>query len=131
MSEEKAGEKGLKPLAELQGFAVVGADPTAPQETGAAAVQKLLKNKGLDLADVAVVEIIENSAQDVLHVMEQLGEGPAVNPVGGALTFGKNDGAEGIFMVMRLMVSLQPGQKGVACIYSPGGMGMAALIEKI
>lgn len=131
MSEEKAGEKGLKPLAELQGFAVVGADPTAPQETGAAAVQKLLKNKGLTLADVAVVEIIENSAQDVLHVMEQLGEGPAVNPVGGALTFGKNDGAEGIFMVMRLMDALQPGQKGVACIYSPGGMGMAALIEKI
>ena len=94
-------------------------------------MKKLLKNKGLELADVAVVEVIENSAQDVLHVMEQLGEGPAVNPVGGALTFGKNDGAEGIFMVMRLMDALQPGQKGVACIYSPGGMGMAALIEKI
>lgn len=131
MSGEEAQAKGLAPLAEVKGFAVVGADPAAPQDTGAAAVQKLLKNKGLALSDLAVLEIIENSAEDVLHVMEALGEGPAVNPMGGALSFGKNDGAEGIFMVMRLMAALKSGEQGAACVYSAGGMAMAVLIEKI
>ena len=131
MSEEKAAQQGITPKAAVLGFAVVGSDPVAPQDTGAAAVKKLLKNKGLALSDLAALEIIENSAEDVLHVMADLGECPVVNPVGGALAFGKNDGAEGIFMVMRLADALKPGEKGVACIYSPGGMGMAALIEKL
>lgn len=131
MSAGQAEAKGLTPIAEVKGFAVVGADPAAPQDTGAAAVKKLLKAKGLELSDIAVLEIIENSAEDVLHVAGALGEGPAINPNGGALTFGKNDGAEGIFMVMRLMDALKSGEKGIACVYSAGGMAMAGLIEKI
>ena len=131
MSGEEAEAKGLTPLAEVKGFTVVGADPAAPQDTGAAAVKKLLKNKGLEPSDLAVLEIIENSAEDVLHVVNALGEGPAVNPMGGALAFGKNDGAEGIFMVMRLMAALNSGEKGIACIYTAGGMAMAVLLEKI
>ena len=103
MSGEEAQAKGIAPLAEVKGFVVVGADPAAPQDTGAMAVQKLLKNKGLALSDLAVLEIIENSAEDELHVVETLGEGPAVNPMGGALAFGKNDGAEGIFITTHLL----------------------------
>lgn len=130
MSEEKAAELGLPPVAELQGFAVAGCDPKQMQTSGALAVQKLLKNKGLTMADITAVEIIENSAQDVLDTVKALGGTPAVNPLGGALAYGKNDGAEGILMMMRLVDALKLGEKGIVCVFSAGGQGMAALVEK-
>ncbi|MBQ3134454.1 MAG: thiolase family protein [Oscillospiraceae bacterium] len=130
MSEEKAKELGITAKAVISGFAVAGCDPRNPQISGALAVEKLLKNKGLAMADIAVVEIIENSAQDVLDTVKTLGGSPAVNPMGGALARGKNDGAEGIAMLMRLVASLNAGQKGVLCTFTAGGQGMAALIEK-
>ena len=130
MSEEKAQELGLTPMAQLQGFAVVGCDPKQMQTSGAMAVQKLLKNKGLTMEDIAVVEVIENSAQDVIDTMAVLGGNAKVNPMGGALAYGKNDGAEGIAMLMRLVNSLEKGQKGIVCVYSAGGQGMATLVQK-
>lgn len=129
MSEEKAQELGLTPVAQLQGFAVAGCDPRQMQTSGALAVQKLLKNKGLTMDDIAVIEIIENSAQDVIDTVNALGGSAKVNPQGGALAYGKNDGAEGIAMLMRLVSSLEKGQKGVICVYSAGGQGMAALVQ--
>ena len=113
------------------GFAVAGCDPKAQQTSGAVAVEKLLKNKGLTMDDIAAIEIIENSAQDVIDTVRALGGSAKVNPMGGALAYGKNDGAEGIAMLMRLVDSLQAGEKGVLCTYSAGGQGMAALVEKL
>ena len=130
MSEDKANELGIKAQAAICGFAVAGCDPTKQQTAGALAVEKLLKNKGLTMADIAVIEVIENSAQDVLDTVKTLGGSPEVNPMGGALAYGKNDGAEGIAMLMRLVASLKEGQKGILCTYTAGGQGMAALIEK-
>ena len=77
------------------------------------------------------MEIIENSAQDVLDTVQALEYSGKVNPMGGALAYGKNDGAEGIAMLMRLVDSLQSGEKGVVCVYTAGGQGMAALVEKL
>ena len=130
MSEDKAGELGITAKAVISGFAVAGCDPKKPHTAGAAAVEKLLNNKGLTMDDIAVAEILENSAQDVLDTVKALGGSPVVNPMGGALARGKNDGAEGIAMLMRLVDSLKAGQKGVLCTYTAGGQGMAALIEK-
>ena len=130
MSEDKAKELGIKAQAAICGFAVSGCDPKQQQTSGALAVQKLLKNKGLTMDDIAVIEVVENSAQDVLDTMKTLGGKAQVNPMGGALAYGKNDGAEGIIMLMRLVASLKEGQKGVLCVHSAGGQGMAALIEK-
>ena len=130
MSEDKAKELGVKALAAICGFAVAGCDPTKQQTAGALAVEKLLKNKGLTMDDIAVIEVIENSAQDVLDTVKALGGKAQVNPLGGALAYGKNDGAEGIAMLMRLVASLKEGQKGILCTYTAGGQGMAALIEK-
>jgi len=130
MSEEKAKELGIKAQAAICGFAVSGCDPKQQQTSGALAVQKLLKNKGLTMDDIAVIEVIENSAQDVLDTVKTLGGKAQVNPMGSALAYGKNDGAEGIIMLMRLVASLKEGQKGIVCVYSAGGQGMAALIEK-
>ena len=130
MSEEKAAQLGIQPKAVIGGFAVAGCDPKQMQTSGALAVEKLLKNKGLTMDDISVLEVIENSAQDVLDTVKALGGSPAVNPLGGALAYGKNDGAEGILMVMRLVEALRSGQKGIVCVFSAGGQGMAALIEK-
>lgn len=130
MSEDKAKELGIQAQAAISGFAVAGCDPKQQQTAGALAVQKLLKNKGLTMDDIAVIEVIENSAQDVLDTVKTLGGKAQVNPMGGALAYGKNDGAEGIAMLMRLVASLKAGQKGVLCTYTAGGQGMAALIEK-
>ena len=130
MSEDKAKELGVKAQAAICGFAVTGCAPTKQQTAGALAVEKLLKNKGLTMADIAVIEVIENSAQDVLDTVKALGGSPEVNPMGGALAYGKNDGAEGIAMLMRLVAGLKEGQKGILCTYTAGGQGIAALIEK-
>ena len=130
MSEEKAKELGVSAQAAICGFAVAGCDPRKQQTAGALAVEKLLKNKGLTMDDIAVIEVIENSAQDVLDTVKTLGGKAQVNPMGGALAYGKNDGAEGIIMLMRLADSLEQGQKGILCTYTAGGQGMAALIEK-
>ncbi len=130
MSEDKAKQLGVKAQAAICGFAVSGCDPKQQQTAGALAVEKLLKNKGLSMDDIAVIEIIENSAQDVLDTVMTLGGKAQVNPMGGALAYGKNDGAEGIIMLMRLAASLKEGQKGILCTYTAGGQGMAALVEK-
>ena len=130
MSEDKAKELGVKGQAAICGFAVAGCDPTKQQTAGALAVEKLLKNKGLTMNDIAVIEVIENSAQDVIDTVKTLGGNAKVNPMGGALAYGKNDGAEGIAMLMRLVASLNEGEKGIVCTYTAGGQGMAALVEK-
>jgi len=129
-SEEKAAELGLTAKAEILGFAVSGCDPVKQQTAGAAAAAKLLKNKGLTVDDIACFEIIENSAADVVETVEALGFNGKVNPLGGALAYGKCDGAEGIAMLMRLVASLEEGQYGVALTYGAGGQGMAVLVVK-
>lgn len=131
IGEDKAAELGVTAKAELLGFAVAGCDPKNPQAAGAPAIRKLLERKGLTLEDVAVLEIIENSAEDVLATVAALGTDLPVNPMGGALAFGKNDGAEGIFMVQRLVEALKSGETGIACVYSAGGQSMAALVKKL
>lgn len=130
MSEEKAQEMGITPKATICGFAVAACNPENQQNSGAKAVQKLLKNKGLTMDNIDVIEVIENSAQDVLDTVNALGGSVKVNPMGGALAYGKNDGAEGIMMLMRLVDALKEGQKGIVCTYSAGGQGMAVLVEK-
>lgn len=131
VSEEALAEKGLKPAAELLGFAVSGASPDAFEKAGAAAVARLLEKKGLKAEDIALFEIAENSADDVLETAAALNVPlEKVNPFGGALAFGKCDGAEGILMLQRLLHALAPGEYGVIALYSAGGMGMASLIKK-
>lgn len=131
VSEEAAKAHNIKPLAEVVGIAVDGCDPKSQQKAGALAINKLLSKKGLKAADVAVFEIIENSAADVIEVVKAVGECKVVNPFGGSLAYGKNDGAEGLAMLQRLILSLKNGEDGVVCTYTAGGMGMAALIKKL
>ena len=131
MSEEAVAKWDIIPKGEILGFAVAGCDTRLPQTAGAASAEKLLKNKNLTMADIACVEVMENSAEDVFETMAALGGSAEVNPLGGALAYGKNDGADGIAMLQRLVLSLKAEQLGIVCIYSAGGQGMAVLVRKI
>ena len=131
LSEEALAANKLTPAAELLGFAAYGDDPEKPNPAAEAAVRKLLARKGLKAEDIALFEILENSAEDVLETAATLNV-PAekINPFGGALAFGRCDGAEGILMLQRLIKGLKTGERGLLLIPAPGGMGMAALIGK-
>ena len=129
--EDALAAHGLKPVAEILGFAVSGCDPEKQEEAGASAAEKLLKNKGLKTNEIALFEIKENSGADVMETAKSLNVPmEKVNPFGGAAAFGGCDGAEGLLMLNRLCHGLKPAELGVIVSYSAGGMGMAALIRK-
>ncbi len=131
LSEEALAANKLTPAAELLGFAAYGDDPEKPNPAAEAAVRKLLARKGLKAEDIALFEILENSAEDVLETAAMLNiPAEKINPFGGALAFGRCDGAEGILMLQRLIKGLKPAELGLAVIAAPGGMGMAALLKK-
>ena len=130
-SEEALEKNGLKPAAEILGFAVSGCDPVKQEEAGAPAAEKLLRKKGLSADQIALFEIRENSGADVKKTAESLNiPMEKVNPFGGAAAFGGCDGAEGLLMLDRLCCGLKAGELGVLVSYSAGGMGMACLIKK-
>ncbi|MBQ6197349.1 MAG: thiolase family protein [Lachnospiraceae bacterium] len=131
VSEEALEAKDLVPAAELLGFAVNGGSPDDFEKAGAEAVRKLLAKKELKTEDISLFEIAENSADGVLETAAGLNIPPEkINPFGGALAFGRCDGAEGILMLQRLLHALKPGEYGVIALCSAGGMGMAALLKK-
>ncbi len=135
-TQKRADQLGLIPRAELLGFAVAGCEAETWQNAGATAVKKLLSRHRLTIADIGCMEILENSAEDVLSTMSALRAGtvfPVVNRYGGALSFGKNDGADGIAMLLSLTCALQDAGStfGVICMSSAGGLGMAALLKRV
>ena len=131
MSEEALKKAGLSPIAEILGIAACGGGPKDPNEAGLAAAEKLLAEKALSVKEIAAFEIRENSAAEVLRLAEALGADPEkTDSFGGALAFGDGGGAEAFLMLMRLMSALKSGEKGLLVLPSPGGMGMAALVEK-
>lgn len=130
MDAEKAEQMGIPSIAEIVSFAVTADNYRSITDAGVAAVRKLLSANGITMEDIGAVEILENSAEDVIYIRDKIGAQNKCNLNGGALAFGLNDGAEGAFMVSRLIDALEPGARGVCCIYSPGGLGIAMLIQK-
>lgn len=130
MSEEKAKEKGTPILAVIEGFAVAGSDYHAYPAAGVAAAKKLMDRHGVSVDAIRAAEIMENSAADASAISAELGLSDRFNMKGGALSYGLNDGAEGGFMLSRLTSALQSGERGLCCLYSPGGIGIAALVRR-
>lgn len=128
-SKERAEQLQLTPAAELIGFAVKGGSTRTLHADAAIA---LLARKELCPDEIAWAEIEEISAEDTLDAARAIGV-PAqrVNPFGGALSYGRCGGGEGIAMLQRLCAALTAGQYGLLCVQSSGGQSMAALIKKI
>ncbi len=103
MSEQKAKELNLKPLAKILGHAAVGQDVPYLATVPALATQKALTKVGLSIADIGLMEINEAFAVVVLQSAKMLGiDLDKVNVNGGAIALGHPIGASGARIVLTL-----------------------------
>ncbi|QDK36485.1 acetyl-CoA C-acetyltransferase [Bdellovibrio sp. NC01] len=134
MSESKAKELGMKPLARIVSYASVGCDPTIMGIGPAGAARKALEKAGLKLEQMDLVEVNEAFAAQYLAVEKELGLNPEkTNVNGGAIAVGHPLGASGTRIMNHLVYELhRRGAKyalGSACI--GGGQGIAVIIERL
>lgn len=132
MSEDKAKELGIAPIASFVSFAVDGLDPALMGLGPIYAVEKLMDKTGLATDDMDVIELNEAFASQAIVSMEQLYLDPAkVNPRGGALALGHPLGATGGVLLAKAMNYLEAtqGRYGLITMCIGGGMGAACIIE--
>ncbi|GED52230.1 acetyl-CoA acetyltransferase [Brevibacillus borstelensis] len=132
MSEERAAEAGVKPLATILGHAQVGAEAPYIATTPGLAIQKLLEKTGTRLEEIELFEVNEAFAAVTLTSGKIVGwDEERVNVNGGAIALGHPIGASGARIVLHLAHELKRrgGGLGVAAICSGAAQGDAILIK--
>jgi len=132
MSEEKAREMGKKPLATILGHATVAQEPAYIAITPGLAINKLLKQKGMTIEDIDLIEANEAFAAVALTSQKIAKWDPAkVNVNGGAIALGHPLGASGARIIMTLIYELRRrgGGIGIAAICSGAAQGDAIMLE--
>lgn len=132
MSEEKAVALGKKPLATILGHASVAQEPTYIAITPGLAINKLLKQRGMNIQDIDLIEANEAFAAVALTSQKIAGWDPTrVNVNGGAIALGHPIGASGARIIMTLIYELRRrgGGLGIAAICSGAAQGDAVLVE--
>ena len=135
-SAEAAKRHGLTPKARIVGMATAGVAPRVMGIGPFPAVEKLLAQTGLTLAQMDVIELNEAFAAQGLAVMRQLGlqdDDPRVNPNGGAIALGHPLGMSGARLVTTAMYQLhRTGGRYALCTMCIGvGQGIAIIIERV
>lgn len=131
-SVAEAEKRGLTPQARILGYSFAGVEPSLMGLGPIPAVQKLLKQTGIKLEDIAVIESNEAFAAQAMAVSQSLGLDPVkVNPNGGAIALGHPVGATGSILIIKLLAELQRinGRYGLVTMCIGGGQGIALLIE--
>ncbi len=134
MSEEKANELGLKPLAYFRGFTTVGCQPDEMGIGPIYSIPKLLKSAGLTVEDIDLWELNEAFASQVVYIRDTLNlPSEKLNLNGGSIAIGHPFGMTGARQVGHLLRELrrQDAQYGVVTMCVGGGMGAAGLFESI
>lgn len=132
MSEAKAAELGVKPLATILGHAQVGAEAPYIATTPGLAIQKLLEKTSTRLEDIALFEVNEAFAAVTLTSGKIVGwDEEKVNVNGGAIALGHPIGASGARIILHLAYELKRrgGGLGIAAICSGAAQGDAVLIK--
>jgi 3-oxoadipyl-CoA thiolase len=133
MSEEKAKELGLKPLARLVAAAAAGVPPRTMGLGPVPATRKALQRAGLTLKDIGLVEINEAFAVQSLAVIEDLGLDPEiVNVNGGAIALGHPLGCSGARILTTLLHEMRRRgnvRYGLATLCVGVGQGEATIVE--
>lgn len=132
MSEAKAQELGVKPLAKILGQATVGAEAPYIATTPGLAINKLLQKTGVKLEDIDLFEVNEAFAAVTLTSGKLVGwDEEKVNVNGGAIALGHPIGASGARIIMSLIYELRRrgGGLGIAAICSGAAQGDAVLIQ--
>ncbi len=134
MSDVRAAELGLQPLARIIASSVVGLEPEYMGMGPVGAVRAVLGQTGMSLSDVDVVEINEAFAAQVLACVDELGiDMDRLNPHGGAIALGHPFGMTGARIMGTLINDLQTLDKsiGLETMCVGGGQGMAMLVERV
>jgi acetyl-CoA C-acetyltransferase len=132
MSEEKAKELSLTPLAKIVGFSIAGVDPKMMGRGPTPAVRKGLKNAGWELQDAQLIEINEAFAAQYLAVEKELGlDRNKVNVNGSGISLGHPIGCTGARITVSLVHELRRRglSRGIASLCVGGGMGAALFVE--
>ncbi len=134
-NEQQVEKQNLKPLARVVGMATSGLEPRIMGFGPVEASRKVLKNAGLELEQMDVIELNEAFAAQGLAVMRELGladDDVRVNPNGGAIALGHPLGMSGARLVMTAAYQLQrTNGKYALCTMCIGvGQGIAMIIER-
>ncbi|MGG1675968.1 thiolase family protein [Neobacillus sp. NRS-1170] len=133
MSEEKAKQLGVIPLARIRSFAATGVSPKEMGIGPVPASEIALKKAGLRLEDIDLIELNEAFAAQSLACLKEWGiKGDNVNVNGGAIALGHPLGCSGARIVTTICHELekQKRQYGLATICVAGGLGMAMVVER-
>jgi acetyl-CoA C-acetyltransferase len=136
VSDERAQRLGIRPRARIVASAVSGVDPEIMGVGPIEAVRTVLKQAGMTLDDVDVVELNEAFAAQVLPVCRELGIDPfgeRLNPHGGAIALGHPYGMTGARIMCTLLNDLDEldGSIGLETMCVGGGQGMAMIVERL
>ena len=132
MSEEKAQELGITPMATWLGGALGGVDPAIMGIGPVAATNKVMKKLGLTVADMDLIEANEAFAAQSIAVGRELGfDQSKLNVNGGAIALGHPVGASGCRILVTLLYAMKKrgAKKGLATLCIGGGMGCATVVE--
>lgn len=133
MSEEKAKELGVTPMATWVAGALGGVDPSIMGVGPVAATKKVMAKTGLSVADMDLIEANEAFAAQSLAVAHDLEfDMSKVNVNGGAIALGHPVGASGCRILVTLLHEMikRDAKKGLATLCIGGGMGCATIVER-
>ena len=133
MSEEKAKELGVKPMATWVTGALAGVAPEIMGIGPVAATRKVMDRTGMKIEDFDVIEANEAFAAQSVAVQKELGfTDEQLNPNGGAVALGHPVGASGCRILVTLLHEMEAkdAKKGLATLCIGGGMGCATIVER-
>ena len=133
MSEEKAKELGVKPMATWVAGALAGVAPEIMGIGPVVATKKVMARTGMKIEDFDVIEANEAFAAQSVAVQKELGfTDEQLNPNGGAIALGHPVGASGCRILVTLLHEMEAkdAKKGLATLCIGGGMGCATVVER-
>jgi len=134
VSERVVKELNLKPIARLVTSASAGVDPTLMGIGPVAAIPKALKQSGLKLSDIDLIELNEAFAAQALGVIKAADlNKDIINVNGGAVALGHPLGASGTYLFQKLIGEMQRRQNryGMVTACIGGGQGIAGIFERL
>ena len=132
MSEEMVKELNLEPIARLVNFASAGVEPRIMGIGPVKAIPKVLKQAGLSLKDIDLIELNEAFASQALAVTRELGLNPdIINVNGGAIALGHPLGCTGAKLSVQLFeeMRLRKAKYGIVSMCVGTGQGTAGVYE--
>ena len=134
MSEEKAKELGVKPMATFVAGALAGVRPEVMGIGPVASTKKVMAKTGMKIEDFDIIEANEAFAAQSVAVGKDLGidVDKQLNPNGGAIALGHPVGASGCRILVTLLHEMQKrgSNRGLATLCIGGGMGCSTIVEK-